>query len=139
MSAPHNNVVRRVREWARYAEDDLRMARQGMLLNPPPSHLVAYHAQQAVEKYLKAFLIYREVSFAYTHRIDLLLDDCKALAAWIDLLRDAERLTPYAVFGRYPGSSGEVTKEDATEAIGLAEMVRDAIRPEFERFLVKDY
>lgn len=37
---------------------------------------ICFHAQQAVEKYLKAFLIYHDVDFPRTHDVDFLLLEC---------------------------------------------------------------
>lgn len=37
---------------------------------------------------------------------------------------EAEMLTPFAITTRYPGEDEEVTKEEALDAIRIAEMVK---------------
>lgn len=50
--------LRKAREWTRSADEDLRLARHGLSLKSAcPYRLIAYHAQQCAEKYLKAFLV----------------------------------------------------------------------------------
>lgn len=37
---------------------------------------ICFHSQQAVEKYLKAFLIYNDIDFPKTHDLDYLILEC---------------------------------------------------------------
>jgi hypothetical protein len=61
-----------------------------------------FHAQQAVEKLLKALLAFYGIQFPYSHRLlelaDLLADASHPVTAEIEPLLD---LTPYAVEFRY--------------------------------------
>jgi HEPN domain-containing protein len=131
MKTPSEEIRRKVAEWLAYADEDLRFARGGMNLpgqEGPPHRLIAYHSQQCAEKYLKAYLLCREVDFPYTHNISTLLELCSDYADWPTSLREAEELTEYAITTRYPGESTEVTAHDARRAIELAERVRDRVR-----------
>jgi HEPN domain-containing protein len=131
MKTPSEEIRRRVAEWLAYADEDLRFARGGMNLadaEDPPGRLVAYHAQQCAEKYLKAYLLCREVDFPYTHNISTLLELCADYADWPAGLREAEEPTEYAITTRHPGESTEVTARDAERAIELAERVRCRVR-----------
>jgi len=89
--------------------------------------LIAYHAQQCAEKYLKAYLVCKGVDIPFTHNISLLLELCGPSAGWTDKLEEAKSLTYYAVTARYPGKD-KVTKNDAVQAVETANMVRLAIR-----------
>ena len=40
---------------------------------------ICFHAQQAVEKYLKAFLAYHNVDFPRTHDVDFLIMECRKI------------------------------------------------------------
>lgn len=40
---------------------------------------ICFHAQQAVEKYLKIFLIFHDVDFPRTHDVDFLLMECQKI------------------------------------------------------------
>jgi HEPN domain-containing protein len=131
MKTPDEGVQRKAREWVAYGDDDLRFAHMGLTLareQRPPYHLIAYHAQQCAEKYLKAYLICLGVDFPRTHNISTLLELCSDHAEWPLTLRDAEELTDYAVASRYPGEAAEVTAQDAQRAIENAERVRTRVR-----------
>jgi len=130
MKTPDEEVQRKVREWIAYADDDLRFAHIGLTLpgeQRPPYHLVAYHAQQCAERYLKAYLVCLGIDFPRTHNISTLLELCSDHGEWPLTLRDAEELTDYAVASRYPGEAAEVTAQDAQRAIELADRVRSQV------------
>jgi len=61
-----------------------------------------FHAQQAVEIYLKAFLIYRDVDYPFTHNLVKLVDQCAEIPPlFASLTETVAPLTPYAVELRY--------------------------------------
>jgi len=74
------------------------------------SEAVAFHAQQAVEKSVKALLVARQVEFPKTHDIERLLE-LVALGdgPLAEALADAAELTPFGVEYRYPGEYVPVT------------------------------
>ena len=105
MTAPPEQVAQKVRQWMAFAEEDLLLARHGLgLAERAPLRLIAYHAQQCAEKYLKAFPVWRQVDFPYTHNIALLLELVAMQANWADSLMAAATLTPFAITARYPGA-----------------------------------
>ena len=117
-----------VKQWLEHAEDDLRLAKHAFKLSSSrPYKLIAFHAQQCAEKYLKAFLALKKVDFPYTHNISLLLEMSSKNAEWVKALREAETLTDYAVTARYPGTE-KVTKEDAEIAVKIANKVRSVVK-----------
>ncbi|MBI4680278.1 MAG: HEPN domain-containing protein [Nitrospirae bacterium] len=125
------------REWIGHAEEDLRLAKHAFKLSSScPYKLVAFHAQQCAEKYLKAFLTIKNVDFPYTHNISLLLELCSSYADWAKDLHEAEDLTPYAITARYPGKD-KVTKKDAVKAVETANKVRKIIRKVLKQHSIK--
>lgn len=129
MSAPEPAVVVKVRQWIRYGDEDLRLARHALTLaSGCPHRLIAYHAQQCAEKYLKAYLVWNRVDFPYTHNIARLLELCAPAKPWADTLSEAEELTPFAITARYPGESEEVSGPEALRAIDVAARVREVVR-----------
>jgi HEPN domain-containing protein len=65
--------------------------------------IVAFHAQQAAEKYLKALLTRHQIEFPKTHvirRLLILLGPVEPLIA--EELDDANWLSPYGAELRYP-------------------------------------
>jgi HEPN domain-containing protein len=118
-----------VGQWLAKAEEDLGLLQHLLSLPGAPfPGAVGFHAQQAAEKFLKAFLVDRQVPFPKTHDIAYLLD----LAATVDQalaesLRDAEGLTQLAVEARYPADLVSATPDQARDAALLASRVRDAV------------
>ncbi len=69
------DVMIKVKKWINYAEEDLRLAKHSLTMESGcPFRLTAYHAQQCAEKYLKAFLVFHQIDFPYTHSITRLLE-----------------------------------------------------------------
>ena len=89
-----------VKGWLRKASSDLvamEASRQAGALDA-----CCFHAQQAVEKLLKAFLVYHDVDFPFTHNLARLLKLATDADAACRALEEAARtLTPYAVELRY--------------------------------------
>ena len=130
MKGPDPEIQQKDAQWLAYADEDLRMAKHslGMPDAEPPYRLIAYHAQQCVEKHLKAFLVRHCKDFPYTHNISTLLEVCGDLGDWPETMEEAEELTPYAVTARYPGENDEVTQKEALQAIEIAQRVRLQVR-----------
>jgi HEPN domain-containing protein len=104
-------------EWIAKAEGDLTTAlREYRARNAPNYDAACFHAQQCVEKYMKAVLIAHQISFRRIHDLEVLLDACLCqYPLWEFMRMDAQLLTQYAVQFRYPGESAE--REEAKEAI----------------------
>ena len=108
--------------WLRYARGDLALA-QVPLPENSFYEMLCFHAQQAVEKAVKAVLIVNNISYPKTHNIRTLLDLLPkeiVLPADVDA---AASLTDYAVSGRYPDEVDEVNEEEYQEAVRFAEAV----------------
>lgn len=118
-----------VRQWLTKAEEDIQVARLLMKKRGSFRSSVAFHAQQAAEKYLKAALVNYEVVFPTTHSIQALLDLlAKVKAGVAQSLSHAGLLTPYGVGVRYPGDTIAVTEPEAILAVKAAGDVRRAVR-----------
>jgi len=88
-----------------------------------------FHAQQAVEKLLKALLAHRSLRFPFTHRLldlaDLLDDAGSPLDDEYESLLD---LTPYAVEFRYsPLSATNEPPLDCEAILGLIVKLRTSV------------
>jgi len=120
MRPPDDAVHELALEWLAKADVDLRagslLFASGQLYEP-----VTFHAQQAVEKALKAFLVWHQVEFPKTHDMSLLLELCGSVDAGLaESLADAEELTPYGVDYRYPGEQAPVAREAAEASLSVA-------------------
>ncbi|MGI8429991.1 MAG: HEPN domain-containing protein [Solirubrobacteraceae bacterium] len=93
------------REFLELARDD-HAAAAALLDVAVSDAIVFFHAQQAVEKALKAMLAAASADFPRTHNIAVLMLLCED--AKIELppsLAEADLLTPYAVAARYGATS----------------------------------
>lgn len=128
MQPPEEVKCELVRQWVAKAEQDFGLAEHLVAERSPYLLAVGFHAQQAAEKYVKAFLVHHQCAFPKTHDIDELLDRAATIdKAFAESLRTAAALNPYAVDERYPGDYPDITANEATEALSLARLVRDAI------------
>lgn len=117
-------------QWIRLGEHDIREAQRALAENDDPAYeIVCFHAQQTVEKYLKAVLCYRKVQFPITHDLAKLVQLLPLEVRQKLQLEDIAHLTPYAVNSRYPGVDIPETREDADFAITTARHVREALLP----------
>ncbi|MBU4270591.1 MAG: HEPN domain-containing protein [Planctomycetes bacterium] len=110
-----------VREWLARAQADLQGAEVALGGRPLITEHVCFHGQQAVEKALKAFLVYHGVDFPWTHQIGPLLDLCiEQNGSFSRLVTAAVPLTEYAVRFRYPFFSPPPSLEQARAALATA-------------------
>ena len=116
------------REWVEKAEGDFQTAQREMRARKSPNFDSAtFHAQQCVEKYLKARLQEAGINFPHTHDLESLLNlALPAQPLWAVLKSSARILTQYAVKSRYPGSW--VTRIQAMEAVARCRDIRRHIR-----------
>jgi HEPN domain-containing protein len=90
-----------VRGWLRKSQSDMDSA--GLCLASAKAlDTVCFHAQQAAEKSLKAYLVAREIEFPFVHNIEKLIELCAREDRDFSALKPlGESLTPYAVELRY--------------------------------------
>jgi HEPN domain-containing protein len=121
-----------VAEWMRRARSDLVLAHMTEDQRVAPE-ILAFHAQQAAEKALKALLVQRQVEFPCTHAIGALLNLCQTAGyEGTEALADAVILTRYAVATRYPGEEEPVSRQEAREAAELADQVLAWVETQIE-------
>lgn len=110
-------------EWVSKAEEDYRVARRERGAKPAAHDAVCFHAQQCVEKYLKALLQEYNLPFSRTHDLEALLNLCLPVAPDLERHReDTQWLTVFAVEVRYPGM--RATRKDAERCFQIARLIR---------------
>jgi HEPN domain-containing protein len=116
------------REWVEKAEGDFSTAMRELRARKNPNYDSAcFHAQQCVEKYLKARLQHEGIPFAKTHDLPALLDVLLPVEPlWEGLRQQLAALTDFAVDFRYPGESAG--KQEAREAVAICRKVRGEVR-----------
>jgi HEPN domain-containing protein len=89
--------------------------------------VVCFHAQQAVEKVLKALLVFAGVPFARTHDVIRLAQLLPGDLAHPVPVADLAPLNRYAVEARYPIGEEPISGEEARAAIAVSRRVRVAV------------
>lgn len=123
---PHLEIVN---QWILKAENDLKNAQHTLKMGEDcPFDTVCFHAQQCVEKYLKAALSSHKIDFPKIHDLtELVVLLPGKLKEQIDTIEMAE-LNPYAIESRYPGEPTGPSREEAIRAVKIAEKTKATIR-----------
>jgi HEPN domain-containing protein len=118
-------------EWGQKAEGEYTAAETLRQAENPVYDAICFHAQQGVEKYLKAWLVEQEIVFSRTQDLEALAKQCLPSLPDLDALMDELRfLTSYAVEIRYPGTFAE--PQDAETCWQTAVRARDLMRHHLE-------
>lgn len=126
-----------VQSWLHKAAGDLRACEHLLRMEEDDYFASAFHAHQAAEKFLKAFLVRHQIPFRKTHDIQQLLQ----LASRADLsikeeLASAAMLTAFGVQFRYPGE--EIADvETAKQAFQQAKIVQSSIVRRLQEYLTQ--
>lgn len=122
-----------ITEWINKGEGDrLTAKRESEVIDSPNWDAVCFHAQQAVEKYLKALQQQEGIRFSRTHDLTQLLRALLSKFSELEaLLDDLEWLTTFAVEIRYPGESA--LEDDAKQAVRIMEGAIELISSNFRQ------
>jgi HEPN domain-containing protein len=120
------------REWFSFALGDLRAARAGPNATMRP-RIVAFHAQQAAEKALKAALVIEGIRPPATHDLEELRRKLPGTWKVRRTPADLSRLGDYGVDAKYPDNAIQVRPADAAVAVRQAIAVVRHVREELER------
>ena len=119
-------------EWVQRGEADYVTVQQLLsTANPLLHNIICFHAQQCIEKYLKAWLQEANMPVPRTHNLEELLAlIVPTLPDWSDWQPDFKIITKYAVEPRYPGDP--LTVENTQHASSICEDVRQAVRAQLK-------
>ena len=113
-----------VKKWVAKADGDFKVAGREMRVRKDRNFdAICFHAQQCVEKMMKAVLIHRRVIPPKTHdllQLDALLKSSFPLWAWP--AKDLKFLARAAVAYRYPGD--DANRDEAVEAMSITRRIR---------------
>jgi HEPN domain-containing protein len=114
-----------VGKWIAKADNDLTIAKDERFLKNE-NHVtdgICFHCQQAVEKYLKAYLTLKDIDIGKTHNLEILAMHCSKIDTGFNELNFGN-LSQYGVAIRYPDDFYMPTLAEADNAIQIAEQVR---------------
>jgi len=118
-----------LQQWRELADNDLRLADfSAKNMWPVPYAIICFHCQQAVEKYLKWFLVLHDIEPPRIHDLEELEKLCEAIQPQFSVvLEKCSILSGYAVQTRYPNEV-QPEKQDMDIALGFARDIREFIR-----------
>ncbi len=127
-----------IKQWIIKGDHDLGTAKITFLHIPEYLDTVTFHCQQAVEKYLKAFLIFHSKAFKFSHDLIYLLEMIVQIDAdFEDFFDNISELQGYAVEIRYPNETIFLSNEKVEKAIFTAKSVREIVTHKID--IVIDY
>jgi len=127
-----------VARWLAKAANDLRTAETMVALVPPVVDTSCYHAQQCVEKCLKAFLTAADRHVERTHSLPRLVELCAEVEPAFGHLADVGvELTGYASQSRYPDDWREIPVAEAQAAVEKARKAYTFAQAQIEQRGVK--
>lgn len=119
-----------VEEWLTKADEDFEYAKASLAEGLTFYAQVCFHLHQAAEKYLKAYIVAKELSFRKIHNLITLLQICEEADTEFAKLSDfAAELNPFYIETRYPGLIGEPIRKDQTEqALEMVEKIASFVK-----------
>jgi HEPN domain-containing protein len=109
--------------WIRKAESDL--ANLQLCIDADQAlDTACFHAQQAAEKYLKAYLCAYGIDFPFIHNLEKLIELCEQQTPGFNTIKLAgQSLTPFAVELRYDAEFWP-SIDDARQALNAATTIK---------------
>lgn len=115
-------------KWFKKAESDLYTVQLLLKDDNCKPDICCFHSQQAAEKYLKAYLVARNIDFPKTHDLKKLVEICATSNLhFITISKIAIRLSDFGITPRYPGFIEDPTIDDAQQAYENAITVKEFV------------
>ncbi len=104
-------------DWLRLGEKDLDRVKR--LLDDNDAELAGFCLQQALEKFLKAFLLFNGWRLRKIHNLDTLIDDALTFYGSLEKYRSVcHKITLYYFLERYPRvPETRITKDDVSNSL----------------------
>lgn len=116
-----------IRKWHIKAENDIATIENLFKSDNVITDSICFHAQQAVEKYLKSYLVSVQSPFKNTHNITSILKYCSTVDNDFQNLEYIVFLNSYAVELRYPDDFYIPDINEAIEAYETALKVKEFV------------
>jgi HEPN domain-containing protein len=117
-----------INEWFDKAEEDILTAEVVIEASTKLYDVAAFQAQQAAEKYLKSFLVFKEIMPPKVHNIRELIDIAVKYDENFENIREAETLSKFAIRSRYPDDMDIDSKEEALLILNIAKSVKGFVK-----------
>ena len=123
-----------IKQWLAKANEDLLVVNKLTEFEIIATSSVCFHCQQAVEKFLKAFLIANGVEIKKTHNIEYLLSECSDIDKdFADI--DPKELSDFGVDVRYPVDMFIPNEDETLEYKYLAFEIKEYVESKIDKIL----
>jgi HEPN domain-containing protein len=123
-----------IQAWLIKAKHDLDTAKLVSVNLPEYGDTIAFHCQQAIEKTLKAYLIFLEMEFKQVHDLgyllNLIITHDEAMETYYP---EVDEISRYAVQIRYPDEIIRLSDRQIQDAIQLADQLYSLIENKIKR------
>lgn len=122
-------------EWLAKADEDYLFTEKYLQNEESFFAPLCFHCQQAAEKYLKAYIVAKDLSFQKIHDINELREVCQDHEESFEEIRDeCALLSRYYIDTRYPTVwPVGYTKEDAWTALEAVGRIREFVKTKLSR------
>jgi len=122
-----NEITEYIKNWLFRANEDIAVIESLARINLEQyTSTICFHAQQAVEKFLKSFLIFHDIDFPRTHDLDFLLMECRKIDK-NSFNIDIKSLTDFGVSIRYPDDFYIPGINETREYIEIAKEIKNLV------------
>jgi HEPN domain-containing protein len=123
------NNLKLAKEWFKIGEEELKFAQVSFKEFDSFYPQICFQCQQAVEKYLKGFLIYHGKKLPKIHDLVELIKLCSKIEKGFEkFLEDGAFLSQYYIRSRYPVEYPSATKEETEKCLEIAERIINFIK-----------
>lgn len=117
---------KKYQDWYERAKHDIDDA-ELLFRDGGHSDTICYLLHQAMEKYLKGFLLYYKSDYPFIHNLPKLLELCSKFDEHIyDYLEECEKINGYFIEDRYPADAPIMYSAEETKTV--IEMARNVIK-----------
>jgi HEPN domain-containing protein len=120
-------------DWLKVAEKALKRLQRALRAHDPDQ--AGFYLQQAVEKFLKAFLLSCGVTIRRIHMLDVFLTDAISYEPTFAQYRLAcQKITSFYMLDRYPtlttiGTTAQIVRDCYRDVQGLIQQIRADVQP----------
>lgn len=118
-----NNRLKLTKEWIIKAQNDLKAA-EILFEEKGPSDALCFHCHQAVEKYLKAYLVFKNIHFEKIHQLWKLAElASKEDKEFLNFEEELKTLDAYYIESRYPPEIRVYSRQECEKILNLAKQL----------------
>ncbi|MEO8820181.1 MAG: HEPN domain-containing protein [Ginsengibacter sp.] len=118
--------------WIEFAKNDLLVAKELDIEKHFVSRAILVDCQQAIEKYLKGFLLFQNESVLRTHDLLILCKKCENYdERFLSFEEEITWVSVHYLQSTYPDNFEDISKEDAKHSLNIAVRLEKFISPKF--------